>query len=185
MKRPLFILFIVVAIIQLAVPAKMILDKENILSLGVPYKFRTAPIDPYDPFRGKYITLNFDATQFDVAGDTAWRANDVVYVHLGNDSAGFAKIKDLTRQPPADDNIDYVKARIQYAYDNKVTIEYNFTRFYMEESKAPEAEVSYRSAQWDTAQVVYALVNVRKGEAALKDVKINDISIADLIEEQK
>ncbi len=185
MKKPLFIIFIIVALVQLAVPAKMILDKENILSLGTPYKFRTAPIDPSDPFRGKYITLNFDANQFDVPNDTSWKSGDVVYVHLGKDSAGFAKIKDLTRQPPADDNVDYVKAKILYAYYDKVTIEYSFNHFYMEESKAADAETTYRVARLDTAQHVYALVNVRKGEAALKDVMINDESIVDIVAEQR
>ena len=183
MKKPVFILFIIVALVQLAVPAKMILDKENILSLGTPYKFRTAPIDPTDPFRGKYITLNFEANEFEVQNDSLWKTDDVVYVHLGNDKDGFAKIKDITRQPPADDNVDYVKARIRYVYDDKVTIEYSFTHFYMEENKAYGAEDIYRSTQLDTAQKVYALVNVRKGEAALKDVMINDVSIADVVEE--
>lgn len=185
MRRVAFIVFVIVAILQLAVPAKMILDKENILSLGVPYKFRTAPIDPYDPFRGKYITLSFDANQFEVPNDSLWHAGDVVYVHLGKDKDGFAKIKDITRQPPADGNIDYVKAMIRYAYDERVTIDYTFNHFYMEESKAEDAENTYRSLQFDTAQVVYALVNVRKGEAVLKDVKVNDVSISDIVEEQK
>lgn len=185
MKRPVFIFFVIIALLQLAVPAKMILDKENILSLGAPYKFRTAPIDPSDPFRGKYITLSFDANEFEVPNDTSWRTNDVVYVHLGKDKEGFAKIKDITRQPPADGNVDYVKARIRYAYDDKVTIEYSFNHYYMEETKAYDAEVAYRDSRLDTAQVVYALVNVRKGEAVLKDVMINDTSISDFVEEQK
>ena len=185
MKRPVFIVFMIVAVLQLAVPAKMILDKENILSLGAPYKFRTAPIDPYDPFRGKYITLSFDANEFEVPNDSSWHGGDIVFVHLGKDTEGFAKVKDITRQPPADGNVDYVKAHIRYAYGEKVTIDYPFNHFYMEEDKAADAETTYRSSQWDTAQVVYALVNVRKGDAVLKDVMINDTPIADIVEEQK
>jgi uncharacterized membrane-anchored protein len=180
-KRPVFIVFAIVALLQLAVPAKMILDKENILTLGTPYKFRTAPIDPSDPFRGKYITLDFSATSFETPNDSSWQTGDAVYVHLGKDAEGFARIKDLTRQPPADGNIDYVKARIRYVYDERVTIEYPFTRFYMEETRAPEAEMVYRSSRIDTAQVVYALVNVRNGEAALQDVKVNDVSISEVV----
>lgn len=185
MKRPVFIFFAIVALLQLAVPAKMILDKENILSLGTPYKFLTAPIDPSDPFRGKYITLSFNATRFDVPNDSSWHAGDGVYVHLGKDSAGFAKIKDITKQPPADGNIDYVKASIGYVYDNQVTIDYPFTRFFMEESKASVAETVYRDSRLDTAQVVYALVNVRKGDAVLKDVMVNDTPIADIVEQNQ
>lgn len=184
MKRPLFIIFAIVALLQLTVPLKMILDKENILSLGVPYKFRTRPIDPYDPFRGRYITLDFTASQFEIPNDSSWRVGDVVYVHLGKDAEGFARIKDITRQPPADGNVDYVKGQIRYVYDEHITIEYPFKRFYMEETKAPDAEQLYRSSRMDTAQVVYALVNVRDGEAALKDVMVNDVSISELVEEE-
>ena len=45
--------FILVALVQLFVPAKMILDREDILDMGKEYKFKTEPIDPNDPFRGK------------------------------------------------------------------------------------------------------------------------------------
>lgn len=184
MKRPVFIFFVIVVLFQLAVPVKMILDKENILSLGVPYKFRTRPIDPYDPFRGRYITLDFTASQFDIANDSSWRAGDVVYVHLGKDAEGFARIKDISRQPPADGNVDYVKGQIRYVYDEHVAIEYPFKRFYMEETKATGAEELYRSSRMDTAQVVYALVNVRDGDAALKDVMVNDVSISELVADE-
>lgn len=51
-KKTLLSVFILVAIVQLYVPAKMILDREDILDTGKEYKFKTEPIDPNDPFRG-------------------------------------------------------------------------------------------------------------------------------------
>jgi len=173
------------AVIQLAVPAKLILDKEHVLTMGTPYKFRTAPIDPSDPFRGKYITLSFDANEFEIPNDSSWKSDDVVYVHLGTDAEGFARITDITKQPPADGNIDYVQAKIRYVYDYKVTIEYSFNKYFMEESKAQDAENMYRSTNRDETQVVYALVNVKDGEAVLQDVMINEVSIKDLVEENQ
>ena len=178
MKKNLLLTFILVAIIQLAIPIKMIVGKENILSTGTEYKFRTAPVDPNDPFRGKYITLRFDANNFDVANDNFWHQDDDVYVLLGKDEKGFAKIIDITKQSPLNNKSDYVKAKIQYAYDNKVTIDYTFNKFFMEESKAPNTESVYRETARDTSQTAYALVYVKEGDAVLKDVIINGVSIS-------
>ena len=59
-KRNLILLLLLVCL-QLFVPAKMIYDHEAILNKGKVFKFKTAPVDPSDPIRGKYITLQFEA----------------------------------------------------------------------------------------------------------------------------
>ena len=58
-KKIIFPAFILLVLVQLFVPANMILEQEDILKNGTPYKFKTAPIDPYDPFRGKYVWLGY------------------------------------------------------------------------------------------------------------------------------
>jgi uncharacterized membrane-anchored protein len=183
MRNKILTAFILVALLQLAVPVKMIFDKEHTIIAGTDYKFRTAPVDPYDPFRGKYITLSFDANTFDVNDDKEWHTGDVIYVKLGTDSAGFAKITYVTADEPLQPKPDYVKAKVLYAYDNKLTIEYVFNKFYMEESKASNAETVYRQANRrnaDSVQTVYALVSVMNGDAVIKDVIINGTSVKDL-----
>ncbi len=67
--------------------------------------------------------------------------------------------------------------------DHKVWYKLPFDRFYMEESKAPQAEQLYWKAQRDSAQVVYALVSIGQGQAVLQDVIINDRPIIDIINE--
>lgn len=189
MKNKVLLIFILVALLQLAAPLKMIYDKETVMSTGTEYKFRTAPIDPYDPFRGKYIILSFDANNFEVNNDTLWHQDDNIYVLLGVDSAGFARIVNVMKQEPLNDTPDYVKAKVQYAYDNKVTIEYDFNKFYMEEGKAQKAEDLYRKAnsRWnnDTLQEAYALVSVKKGDAVIKDVIVNGKSVVELANEKE
>ncbi|HMB62545.1 MAG TPA: hypothetical protein VKN36_05700, partial [Eudoraea sp.] len=59
--------------------------------------------------------------------------------------------------------------------------DYPFDRFYMEESKANEAELTYRQSQRDTSKITYALVRIKNGEAVLKDVMIDGISIRELV----
>lgn len=54
-------LLVLLCVIQLAVPAFMIVRREHALSMGRAFKFRTAPVDPYDAYRGRYVALNFEA----------------------------------------------------------------------------------------------------------------------------
>ena len=144
-KKVLFIGFILIAIVQLYVPAKMIYDQEVVLLNGNEYKFKAASIDSNDPFRGKYITLRFEATTFPVQNINEWAINDEVFVQIQNDTAGFAQIKTVSKKRPVNDP-DYIKAKIAFLMeDGKVNmrIEYPFDRFYMEESKAYSAEQAY------------------------------------------
>jgi len=184
----LIILFAVMVLAQLAVPFKMIFDREKVLSEGKTFKFKTAPIDPSDPFRGKYVTLNFAENNFEVSDGTKWHNGQSVYVLLATDADGFAKIVDVVRELPAESD-DCVKAKLNYVATKKdstktiqeLNLEYPFERFYMEESKAPLAESMYWEVSRDTTKVTYASVNIQNGQAVLKDVFIGDVSIRELV----
>lgn len=179
--------FILVALAQLYVPAKMILDRESVLANGIDFKFKTAPIDPNDPFRGKYISLQYESNVIEIQNEEDWRGGEDIYVILANDSNGFAKIESLSKTKPSDE-VSFVKAKVSYVSDNgsqQLTVSYPFDRFYMEESKALEAEQVYRESVPDTNQVAYALVKIKNGEAVLKDVLINDISIRDVVNSER
>ena len=79
MKRKyIFILFIILAVAQIAVPAQMIFGREAILKAGTAYKFSTEPVDPSDPFKGKYITLNYDVNNIKTL-DSIWLRRQDVY----------------------------------------------------------------------------------------------------------
>ncbi|MEM9391089.1 MAG: GDYXXLXY domain-containing protein [Bacteroidota bacterium] len=183
-KKILLPLFIVIAFIQLYVPAKMILNQEEVLETGKLFKFKTAPIDPNDPFRGKYITLNFEATSIPVEVDSIWKYKQQVFITLEEDSAGFAYPKSVFQQAP-DNEPHYLKVEVDGTYNNELWITYPFYRFYMDEYKAPQAETTYRQAQRDTTTIAYALVAVKSGEAALKDVFIDDVSISEVVEKAR
>ncbi|MEL7145143.1 MAG: GDYXXLXY domain-containing protein, partial [Bacteroidota bacterium] len=168
-------------LLQLAVPASMIFSSEEILNKGTVYKFKTAPVDPSDPFRGKYITLNFAVASFPIDSSAAWKRGDEIFVQLENDADGFAAIADVS-DVPFDEQTDFVKAKIDYRVRRHIWIDYPFDRYYMEESKALPAENLYRESRRDSTKEVYALVAVNKGKAVLQDVQINDESIADLVD---
>lgn len=179
----IFLIFMLVIVIQIFVPAKMIFDREDILKAGVVYKFKTQPIDPNDPFRGKYITLNYELNSYKTI-DSTWKRGEEVFVYLEKDTFGFAQLKSVSKTTLDTEN-DFVRAKVNW-YNKRseiVNFNLNFDRYYMEEFKAKPAEDIYRqyNRRQDTLNQTYALVVVKEGEAVLKDVLINDKSIKDYV----
>ena len=186
-KKILLIAFLLVALAQLYIPVKMILDKEEILNVGTLYKFRTAPVDPNDPFRGKFIALSFRENTVEIKDGQEWVMGQPIYVSLTTDDKGYAKIESISKEMPAG-RPDVIKAKVRFVMDDdikQVVIDYPFDRFYMEESKAIEAEMAYRQLQADTNRVTYALVSVKDGEAVLSDVQVDGISIVGMVDKKQ
>ena len=180
----IFTLFIIVALIQLFVPAQVILKQESVLETGHAYKFKTQPIDPNDPFRGKYITLNYAISSIKTK-DSLWKRNEPLFVYLKIDSLGYAKIDTVSRQQILKKDNDYCMAKVRWysKYDNTLNIDFAFKRYYMEETKAYDAEVAVRIRQRDSLlDNTHALVYVKEGEAVLSDVIIDNISIKNYVE---
>ncbi|GAA4844393.1 GDYXXLXY domain-containing protein [Algivirga pacifica] len=182
-KKWLWIAFAIMVIVQIAVPAQMILKKEGIIFSGKVYKFRTAPVDPYDPFRGKYITLNFRDAEVPVSDPTVWERGMEVYLTLQEDAEGFAIPKDMTAYEPSVPE-DYIKAEIAwFTHDSSaVRIHYPFRKYFMEESKALKAEKMYRESNAGKHQV-YASVGIKEGDYVLKGVMVDGIPIEEAVEQ--
>lgn len=178
--------FIVLVLAQLFVPSKMIWDREDILETGKEYKFKTAPVDPTDPFRGKYITLRYQENTVEVEDISEWERGEPVYAYLSTDSAGFAKI-DSVSKTKFEGNPNFLKTKIRFISrrSNQLTLDFPFNRFYMEEFKAYDAELSYRESQLDSSKQTYALVRIKNGEAVLQDVLIDGVPIKEIVEDIK
>ena len=180
----IFSIFVVVVLAQLFVPAQMIFDQENTIALGTAYKFRTQPVDPSDPFKGKYIYLNYDLSLAST-NDTTWVTNAPIYISFKTDSLGFAMVKEVSKADPKAG--DYLKTTVAWydSYDQSVGFTFPFNEFYMNETKAYDAELAHAQAQLDSLpNTTYALVYLYKGKAVLDNVLINDIPIADYVEKE-
>lgn len=172
---------ILLFLVQLFVPAQMIYEQEDTLKSGTVYKFKTQPIDPSDPFRGKYIVLNYDLDSFETEEDWSMYEGNV-YVYLNTDVEGFATVKTVSKTPlPVPE--DYVVAESKYNSGKQVNFDLPFNRFYMNENKAYDAEISVRQAQRDTTKTCYGLVYVKNGTAVLKNVFIDNTPIQQYVEE--
>ena len=68
MRKALLFFGLMVAA-QWLVPLWNIVGSERVLTQGRPFLFRTAPVDPYDWFRGEYVQLGYAMEQEDLVQD--------------------------------------------------------------------------------------------------------------------
>jgi len=184
MKYKYVILFIILALVQWVLPGRTIWEKGQVLKKGQLFRFQTEPVDPSDPFKGKYITLNFEESSFTDTINRGLHGNDHVYVVLVKDRQGFATIENIAVEQPKGTNA-YVRARVFYVSHEKdsitVHLNYSFDEFYMDEYEAPKAESLYHESNRNTANTTYASVKILNGEAVIENVYINDVPIGQLI----
>lgn len=180
-KTTLIIVFGLMVLAQWVIPAQMIYKQESVISQGTIYKFKTTPIDPNDPFRGKYIQLNFDINSYATLHED-WEYGSTAYAYIKKDTYGYATLDHLSKTKEQSD-LDYISVIIERHYNGVVFFELPFERFYMDEIKAYDAEVAHREASRDKENITYAIVSIQNGASVLLDVKINHISIKDYVED--
>jgi uncharacterized membrane-anchored protein len=178
----IFGLFLVLAIVQLATPLGQIWKYEDILKSGQLYKFRTAPVDPYDAFRGKYVALNYANTETVLRKGDSVSQHDFAYVSLNCDENGFAQFVELSSKPPSAG--DYLRVEFLYSFDDKARFALPFDKLFMAENMAPQAERAYRSVNRRNANLesrAYILVRIKGGRGVIADLYINDRPIREFL----
>lgn len=183
-KHIISIAFVLLILAQWYVPGKMIWENERAWLLGTTHHFKTAPVDPIDIFRGKYIDLSFEGIIVKVQNAGDWTEGEEVYGILSTDPDGYSYISSLVKNKPAKD-VECLRLSIRYVPGSgrdEVHIDFPFNRFYMEESKALPAELSYRESSRDSTSTTYAVVSILDGEAVLKDVMIDGVPIKEVAE---
>ena len=170
---------------QLAVPFSMIKSRENILRNGELFRFKTRPIDPADPFQGRYVLLRFDSTYVPLTEEQEQSIGSrvPVYAIVSTNEQGFAYFVEARFERPM--NQSYLKTRTTAGLRfhppgeaSRVHIDIPFDRYYMDEAKAPRAERLVR----DSTRSTNCWVNVRilDGKAVIEDVFAEGQPLRDL-----
>lgn len=187
-SKPLFFLYVAVAMVQLAVPVDQIRIREDILRNGTAYKFRTAPVDPSDAFRGRYVALSYADTLAPFRPGESLLFGNPAYVVLNKDAQGFANFGELSPHPP--NQGDFLRVTFQGGaggdHTGKASFRLPFDRFFMEESKAPRAEAAYwrqgNRRRPTEAPPTYVLVRVKDGRGVIEDLFIDNRPIRDFLD---
>lgn len=175
-NNKLLLLFAVVAIIQLATPLYMAWHWEDILQTGQRFYWVTAPVDPYDPFKGRYIDLRFSANTAPLIHNQQFDYGQTAYALIAEDATGKAFISSVSATPPAAG--PYVKVKIAYVQDQTAHIELPFKRYYLPEQLAPAAETAYHN---NAGQNIVAAVRLKDGYGVIEQLYIGDMTLTDYL----
>lgn len=169
MKSLRLALFLLVALTQLAVPGSMIWKRQRTLREGRVWKFRTAPVDPIDALRGRYLSLRFLAEEF--PRTESMPATETVYVTLKEDAEGFATVDQISGEPISGDNV--VQVDRFGIYDQKGHVFFPFDRFWLSEADAGATERAYAAHSNRKQNDAYVTVRIHHGDAGIEELYLD------------
>ena len=151
---------------------------EVALRRGTLHRMAIRAFDPHDPFRGRYLAF---AMPNQAAHSTLDKEFDrsVAYVTLKPGPDGRSVFDTLTAEPPAEG--DYLKVSMKWIRSGR--FDPPFSRFYLNEALAPEAEKLLNRALRNENVRSEILFRVYRGHAALVDLQIDGRSIVELARE--
>jgi uncharacterized membrane-anchored protein len=158
--------FGLVALAQLAVPASLIWKREQTLRQGSVWKFRTAPVDPVDVFRGRYVALEFEAEAQEITPPPNLTGDETIFITLRADAEGFAQIDQVSATRPLGD--EFIEARLVGR-----TVSLPFDKYWVTERDAPAAETAYRTQSRRDKRNAFVTVRVFRGDAALEQLYLD------------
>jgi len=197
------LLLAVLSAAQLTAAAWSIVRYELTLAAGNVYKVKTVPVDPADPFRGRYVAIQPVLTLPNpVAPEVGYLLDQVgvfrpnaarktAYVVLSNNAAGFARVDQVvSERPRTGDYLEIAGARlraigpVEQGRQPEVVREVvlPFDRYYMAEAAAPAAEQRYREASRRGAnRDTWITVRVRNGVGVVDGLFIDGVRIEDAV----
>ena len=181
--RSALILFAAMIIAQWFVPWSSIHRNERILREGIPFNFRTAPIDPHDPFRGEYVILRYDMEddQLFSEPEANWQQEQRAYVVLKTVD-GYAAIDRVETEEPSADK-SYIRCHIN-AWNmtedsTMISIDLPFDRYYLEEGRGHRTEqLMTESMDTESRQMdAYVTVRILEGKGVIEELVIGGKTI--------
>ncbi len=153
MKKTILSILVLTIIVQIFVPVYMIWGKYDVLKNGEEVKIKINPIDPYDAFRGRYVSLWYN---YDLSYEH--RKGKYGILEVGED--GFAVVKKVVKEKPED--VLYLTS------ENENYFYIPLDRYYMEETLAPKAEKILLGEK-----EAYVTVRIKEDKAVLSGLYID------------
>jgi len=194
--------------VQIAAIGWLVWRYERIVLNGTEVRLKCQAYDPYDPLRGRYLsmTVREDCTNilFDASGQSEYERRNDVFVQLGEipGSNGLYRVEAVAKEPTdgglwarpkwvrmeyalgysdkgKDESYDDFHARREKS-GRKAVVSFP-DQLFVNEKVAPEAEKLLRER---TASAI-AVYRVLDGEAVLTDIEIAGKPILSVVKEEK
>ena len=149
---------VVAMIIILAVTLSFIMYNQWPFMTGKKIVLATQPVDPFDPFRGQYMTINYEISRVEGTGE--FKEGDPIYVGLKEDEQGIWRKEIISKTRP--DQGDFIKGEVTSVYGSNLRIEYGIEQFFFE-----------RHAELPTRNITVEAVVANSGRAKLVQLLYN------------
>ena len=174
MKHWRLVVFLLVALAQLAAPASLIWKREQTLRHGRVWKLRTAPVDPVDAFRGRYVALEFEVETQQISPPPNAQYGQIVFVTLRADAEGFAVLEQVLPSRPEGD--EFIQAQL-----HGTTVSLPFDKYWVTERDAPAAEAAYLAQSAREKRNAFVTVRAFKGDAALEQLYLDGLPLGEYL----
>jgi uncharacterized membrane-anchored protein len=178
-KNLLWGFFGLLCVVQLGVIGVQIWSYERILKEGEVYYFNVLPLDPYDAFRGRYVTLRFENATKGPTHDGELRKNASKAYAILEHNENNDSVKEVRFSKPHESHfleVNVYKSTTQKTdASNLVYFSLPFDRFYMREDVAPKAETLLRAR---SGVKVKAKLRVLNGKGVIEDLMVGETPLS-------
>lgn len=188
---------IILSLVQVASVGSRIVTYEDILAHGKRYLFKTAPVDPYDLFRGRYVALSQENLEIMVTEKETkeYERGGKAWVTLKTGEGGYTTFAGISKTPSGGEELKVEvawagpryappprdgKAAVKEQKEWSVHIKPPFDRYYMNEKLAPEAEAAYRN-RGEGKINPYIAVRIKNGRGVIEELFIDGKPVGDWI----
>jgi uncharacterized membrane-anchored protein len=125
--------FIAAMIVQIGILSTIAIQPAFTIAQGTTVTFTTAPVDPWDMFRGDYVILSYDFSNAvpiskPLAGDTP------IYVVLKkSDNGKWMPVRSATEKPTISNGEIVLKGKVGYCSEKTATVHYGIEQVYVSE----------------------------------------------------
>ena len=157
MKKQYIGLIVVLAIVLIVILSFILYNQWPFMT-GKKIVLATQPVDPFDPFRGQYMTINYEISRInDVEG---FKESDSVFISLKKDEQGIWRKESVSKSKP--DKGDFIKGEVTSVYGNTLRVEYGIEQFFFE-----------RHAELPTRNITVEAIVANSGRAKLVQLLYN------------
>ena len=157
--------FVLACLAQLAFASSAMWRGETTLRGGTLYHFRSDPVDPVDPFRGRYVALAFARTRVPRAEGADLDVGATAYVELAVDDEGMARLERAQAAAPA---ADHLALPVLATDATAVFVQLPFERYYAEEERALEID----RQRWQAGARFVVGVRVLDGRGVIESLRL-------------
>lgn len=157
-------------LLQWLVPLSLIVGREQVIRNGTEVRMVVVPIDPSDPFRGRYVRIN---PQPEGSGEVVLPAGlkrgQTAYAVLTTDERGYARLERIVEARPESG----LSLKGLVRSPGSSTLDFGLDRYYLNEKLAPAAEALLRD-RLQTESEVAVTIRLYKGRGVITGLTVDD-----------